>query len=65
MNRIDTFKTINVLARGFSAGLSGFQHPNGCCGWRCFFPLAMPLESRMTAWIAEYWMNVFRCCRKF
>ena len=56
MNRIDTFKTINVLALAFLLGYLVLS-----IKWLLWMALLLSLgnafESRVTAWIAEYWMK--------
>jgi hypothetical protein len=56
MNRIDTFKTVNVLTLAFLIGYLVFS-----IKWLLWVALLLAFgnafESRITSWIAEYWMK--------
>ncbi|MEI8173819.1 MAG: SxtJ family membrane protein [Deltaproteobacteria bacterium] len=57
MNQIDTFKTVNVLTLAFLIGYLVFS-----INWLLWVAFLLAIgnafESRITSWIAEYWMKL-------
>jgi len=64
MNQIDTFKTVNVLTLAFLIGYLVFS-----INWLLWVAFLLAIgnafESRITSWIAEYWMKLAGILGKF